>query len=155
MQLERTALAHSVWLLTQLPIAARSADFAGQLSALGLRIGKSPTLLEVVSAFADAVDWHAARTGGRTDLGEIAQQAAAESFTAIVGRSLPSLFSPTPEEVQKAFGRLTSRDNYGDLAREFFARLSRPRMLAMLAERCRGVIRSMRFGIDARVSLYL
>ena len=84
-----SALAHSVWLLTQLPIAARSADFAGQLSALGLRIGKPPTLLEVVSAFADAVDWQ--RTDGVAQTCEIAQQAAAESFTAIVGRSLPSL----------------------------------------------------------------
>jgi hypothetical protein len=119
------ALTHTVWLLTQLPLAARSPDFGDQLSALGLRPGDQPTLLDVVGAFADAVDRHAALTGGRTDFGEIAQQAAAESLTAVVGRSLPSLLSPTPEEVQKAFGRLTSRVNYGELAGEFFARLTR------------------------------
>jgi hypothetical protein len=34
------------------------------------------------------------------------------------------LFSPTPQEVQRALGRLTSRDGFGRLAREFFARLT-------------------------------
>jgi hypothetical protein len=118
------ALTHAIWLLTQLPRAARMRDFTGALRALGLELETSPTLLGVVSAFADAVDRRAVQSGGRTDLGELAQQAAAESLTTTVGQSLPILFSPTPQEVQRAFGRLTSRDGFGRLAREFFARLT-------------------------------
>lgn len=118
------ALAHAVWLLTQLPLAARSANFIGQLQAMGLRTGPDPTLIDIVSAFTEAVDRHAARTGDRTDFGEMAQQAAAESLTAIGGRSLPSLFSPLPEEVQAALGRLTSRGGFGELASDFLARLA-------------------------------
>jgi|SRR5579863_3665742 len=119
------ALTQTVWLLTQLPLAARSANFAAALRGLGLRIDPEPSLLEVVGAVSEAVDRHAARVGGRTDLGELAQQAAAESLTAIVGRALPSLFAPTPEEVRKAFGRLAAKDRYGELARDFFANLTR------------------------------
>ena len=118
------ALTHTVWLLTQLPLAARTPDFPAALQALGLEIDTAPTFLGVIGALADAVDREAVRVGGRTDLGELTQQAAAESLTAVVGQGLPSLFSPTPEEVRRALARLTSRDGFGRLAREFFARLT-------------------------------
>ena len=117
-------LTQTVWLLTQLPLAARSANFEAALRGLGLRIDAEPRLLELVGAVSEAVDRHAARVGGRPDLGELAQQAA-ESLTEIVGRALPSLFAPTPEEVRKALGRLAAKDRYGELARDFFASLTR------------------------------
>ena len=46
-------------------------------------------------------------------------------LTAIVGRTLSSLFAPTPEEVRRAVGRLAANDRYGELARDFFANLTR------------------------------
>ena len=104
------ALTHTIWLLTQLPLAARTPDFPAALRVLGLQIDTTPTFLGVIGAFTDAVDREAVRVGGRTDLGELAQQAAAESLTAVAGQVLPSLFSPTPEEVRRALARLTSRD---------------------------------------------
>jgi hypothetical protein len=119
------ALTKTVWLLTQLPLAARSANFEAALLDLGIRVDPEPRLLELVGAVTEAVDRHAARVGGRTDLGELAQQAAAESLTAIVGRTLPSLFAPTFDEVRKALGRLAAKDQYGELARNFFASLTR------------------------------
>ena len=82
------ALSHSFWLLTQIPLAARSPDLAASLEKLGLRVGPEPTLMEVVSAFSQAVDQHVGRAGGRTDLGEMAQHAAAESLAAAVERNL-------------------------------------------------------------------
>ena len=119
------ALTQTVWLLTQLPLAACLANFEAALRGLGLRIDVEPRLLDLVGAVTEAVDRHAVRAGGRTDLGELAQQAGAESLTAIVGRTLPSLFTPTPEEVRKALGRLAAKDRYGELARDFFAGLTR------------------------------
>jgi hypothetical protein len=98
------ALVYAFWLLTQLPLAAKHADFAGQLQRLGLPVGQRPDLLEIVAAFAEATDariWHAGR---RSDPGEMAQLAAMESLSAVAGRDLPSLFEPTAEEVQRAPG---------------------------------------------------
>ena len=75
------AVKHAVWLLTQIPIAARQEDFASELRKLGLRVGDRPSLIEVAAAMTDAVDRYVAKTGGRTDLGEMAQLSAVESLT--------------------------------------------------------------------------
>jgi hypothetical protein len=64
------------------------------------------------------------RKGGRTDLGEMAQMAAVESLTATVAPTLPSLFRPEPEDVQRAIGRVASGDRFAALARDFFTRIT-------------------------------
>ena len=119
------ALGHSFWLLTQIPLAARSGDFVGSLHKLGIRVGAEPTLIAVVGAFSEAVDRHLRRIGGRSDLGEIAQLAAAESLSVVAGTGIPSLFEPTASDVKLALGRLAAPDRFATLAREFFGRLSR------------------------------
>jgi hypothetical protein len=43
------AVKHSVWLLTQIPIAAKQDDFSTELKKLGLRVSEHPTLIEVVT----------------------------------------------------------------------------------------------------------
>jgi hypothetical protein len=47
------ALTQTVWLLTQLPLAARSANFEAALRGLGLRIDPEPRLLELVCAVSE------------------------------------------------------------------------------------------------------
>jgi hypothetical protein len=79
--------------------------------------------MDVAAAFSGAVDRYARERKERTDLGEMAQMAAIESLTAIVGSTLPSLFGSTPEDVQREIGRLASGDRFSALSREFFARL--------------------------------
>jgi hypothetical protein len=119
------ALIRAFWLLTQLPLAARDPDFAMRLRELGLEVGSNPQLFEIIGAFSEAIDAHTRTVGERSDVGEMAQLAAAESLSAIVGRSLPGLFGPTAEEVQQAMGRLATSTQFSDLARDFFARLTR------------------------------
>jgi hypothetical protein len=119
------AFLHSFWLLTQLPLAARSSFFAQDLRDLGVPVNDHPSLIDVVAAFSAAVDEHARQHGGRTDLGEMAQMAAVETITGLMGALLPSLFAPNPDEVQYAIGRFASGDRFSTLAREFFARLTR------------------------------
>jgi hypothetical protein len=80
--------------------------------------------MDVAAAFSGAVDRYARDRKGRTDLGEMAQMAAVESLTAIVGPTLPSLFGATTEDVQRAIGRLAGGDRFSTLSREFFARLT-------------------------------
>jgi hypothetical protein len=41
--------------------------------------------MEIVGAFSAVIDRHVERSGGRTDLGELAQNAAAESLATVVG----------------------------------------------------------------------
>jgi hypothetical protein len=55
------AVKHAVWLLTQIPTAARKQDFVSELRKLGLRVGDRPTLLEIATAMADAVDRYVAK----------------------------------------------------------------------------------------------
>jgi hypothetical protein len=118
------AFLHAFWLLTQIPLAARSPAFAEDLRRLGLEVSDQPSLMDISAAFSAAVDRHAREHKGRTDLGEMAQMAAVESLTATVGPTLPSLFGPGPEEVQRAIGRVAGGDRFSALAREFFARLT-------------------------------
>jgi hypothetical protein len=79
------------------------------LQRLGLEAGASPTLFEVLGAFAVAVDTQSEKSGGRTDLGEMAQHAAAESFVALVGSELPTLFGPPSADVRTAIGKRAAR----------------------------------------------
>lgn len=122
------ALGYTVWLLTQLPLAARSPQFAARLGELGFDLGSERSVLALVAGFTQAVDRQVAGLGGRTDLGELARQAAAESLSSLVGLGLPSLFVTSAEDVRRELGRLASKDRFAVLARDFFARLTQKRL---------------------------
>jgi hypothetical protein len=119
------AVKHAVWLLTQIPTAARKEDFAVELRKLGFRISDRPTLLEVATAMNGAVDRYVAKKGGRTDVGEMAQLSAVESLNAIAGRTLPDLFGDGAEKTKAALGGLGTVKQFAVLARDFFSRLTR------------------------------
>jgi hypothetical protein len=118
------AFLHAFWLLTQLPLAARGPDFTQDLGRLGVQVPDQPSLIDVVAGISAAVDRYAREQGGRSDLGEMAQMAAVESFMALIGPNLPSLFAPSPGEVQRAIGRFAGGERFSTLAREFFTRLT-------------------------------
>ena len=86
--------AHAFWLLTQIPQAARQSNFANQLKRLGLEVSSKPTLLEIVGAFTNAVDRYVRIRGNRSDLGEMAQHAAAETLTTLAANYRASLDQP-------------------------------------------------------------
>ncbi|MFO0839074.1 MAG: hypothetical protein U1D55_11190 [Phycisphaerae bacterium] len=124
---EDKALVETVWLLTQLPLAARAADLPGFVAALrqtGLSVSDSPGLMDVVSAFSEAIDSRLANTRGRTDLGEMAQMAASETIVKIVTPRTESLFATQPEDVQRAFAGLATNKQFSAFAGQFFARIT-------------------------------
>jgi hypothetical protein len=121
---EDKGLVEVVWLLTQLPLVARSQDFAGDLRHLGLTVSDSPGLMELLAAFTDAVDHRLANNSGRTDLGEMAQAAAVEALAKVIGAQTTGLFQTTPEQVRSAFAELATVKRFGAFARTFFARLT-------------------------------
>jgi hypothetical protein len=127
--LERAAqdegLVHAFWLLTQIPQAARQSNFSERLWELGFTgLSSEPTLFEVVSSFTRVVDEHVREHGKRTDLGEMAQHAAAETLASLAGRELPSLFGPTASDVQQALAKFGASDRFSIVARDFFSRLT-------------------------------
>src|SRR5262245_33917597 len=137
------ALVHSFWLLTQLPLCAIQADFGAELNMTGINVSATPTLFELVGGFSDAVDNHLRTTGGRTDLGEMAQMGAAESLTALLGERATSLFGTTPDMVRGELAALGTKKQFGVLARDFFARLTERYLASFLSRttsaRLRGV----------------
>jgi hypothetical protein len=92
---EDQGLSHAFWLLTQIPQAARQTNFADQLRRLGLEVSGKPTLLEIVGAFSSAVDRHVRESGKRSDLGEMAQHAAADPI-----RELPAGHAEIPPRLR-------------------------------------------------------
>jgi hypothetical protein len=114
-----TGVVETVWLLTQLPLAARSDNFAAALRDCGLSVSDSPGLMEVVGAVMDAIDAKMPNCKGRSDLGEMAQMAAAEALSEVVGQRTKSLFGTTPDAVQQAIARLATNKQFSGFAKDF------------------------------------
>jgi hypothetical protein len=121
---EDKGLVETIWLLTQLTLAARADDFGQSLQSAGLDVSDSPGLMEVVGAFSDAIDKKLTNNGGRTDLGEMAQMAASETMTQIIGSRTQSLFGTTSDDVKDAFSKLATNKQFSIFARDFFSRLT-------------------------------
>ncbi len=149
------ALIHSFWLLTQLPLCARREDLVAELAKLGVSVADEPTLMELVGGFADAVDDHIYRTGGRTDLGEMAQMGAAESLAAVLGERTTSLFGATAEDVQRELARLGTPANFSVLARTFFARLTERYLTYFLSRELSNTLESVNANRQFREALAL
>jgi hypothetical protein len=115
-------LIYSIWLLTQIPLAAKRQNFSEGLKQRGMEVSQQPTLMEVVGAFTDAVDAYGRRQRARSDLGEMAQLAAVESLTKLTGEKTRSLFGTAPEDVQRAVGSFSSTKEFGNLGRDLFSR---------------------------------
>ena len=118
------ALSYTVWLLTQIPLAARSDKFSDELTALGFSPGSEHSLLNLIANFPAAVESQIKGLPGRTDLGELAQQAAAESISTLVGGQLPSLFGSGADDLRIELSTFATRARYAALARDFFERLT-------------------------------
>jgi hypothetical protein len=116
-------LRQAFWLLTQLPLAARSSAFVPRLKQLGIDTDPAPTLLSLTAAFQEAIATNTRTSKGKTDLGEMAQLAATEALTTVIASELPGLFAATSEDVRYALGKLAAPDRFAKLSRNFFARL--------------------------------
>ena len=114
----------SFYLLTQLPDAARSEDFASALRGLGIDVSASPSTAELSAALSDAIDRHINSTRRRTDLGDMAQSAAVETLASLVSGRTQSLFGSTPDDVRREVSKLATEKQFGTVARDFFARFA-------------------------------
>ncbi len=135
------AIVHTVWLLTQLPDAARSSDFAAALAQLGVSIQPGASASELASAVGRAIDDHLNGLGRpRSDVGEMARLAAVETLARAARTPQVGLFPPPGagpvaydifsamasrrEDAREAVAGLGTAKQFGSFAREFFARLT-------------------------------
>lgn len=119
-------LHHAFYLLTQIPIAERQDDAPDALRRIGILVGPAPSLVEITVALMAALDRLVVASGGhRSDLGEMAQLAAAESLYALAGNATSTLFGNVAEDAKIALAGLATPKQFGVLARDFLARLLR------------------------------
>lgn len=114
----------AVWLLMQLPLAARTDNFVESLRQCGLDVSDAPGLMEIASAVSAAVDARMPNCAGRSDLGEMAQMAVVETIMEVVGARVQNLFGTTPGDVHRAFHELATVKNFGLFAKDFFGRFT-------------------------------
>lgn len=114
----------TIWLLMQLPHAARTDDFAAGLRACGLTVSDEPGLMEVIGAAVEAVEAKTPNCRGRTDLGELARMTLGETIASVIGGHVRGLFDTTADDVRAAFGRHTTVKRFGELAHDFFTRFT-------------------------------
>ena len=127
-------LAYAFYLLTQVTQAARQKDFAKALARAGVRTpalavaapageeaepgGIADTVYDLVANFTDAVDRHLRRSRTRTDIGELAQRAAAESLTALCAGPSETLWGTSEETVQQSLRGISTKAGFARLTRD-------------------------------------
>lgn len=116
-------LVRAVWLLANLPDAAKSGDFASALGSLGVRVSANPSVAEVTAAISDAVDSYLGAHRERSDVGEMALGAAVEALSKNLAQRTASLF-PEADDVRREAAKLGTEVQFGKLARDFFARFT-------------------------------
>jgi hypothetical protein len=113
------------YLLAKLPFAAGDADYISRLHDLGLPVEDAPSVAGLIGAFSDAVDEHLWQAGGRTDYGEMAQLAAAETLASALNDRSKSLWGTSPTDVERGLATFQKEREFGSLSRDYFSRLTR------------------------------
>ena len=113
-------------LLVELPLIARMPALDVNSSELiqSVDVTFPDSVSSLLSSVNEAIDQFTFENGRSSDIGLIAQSALIESLSSKLRGSLPSLFDPQPAEVRSALGKFAGGQMFGELARDFFARLT-------------------------------
>lgn len=104
--------------------AALQGDFALALRDAGVAVAANPALFELLGGISEAVDDHLLKTHARSDFSEMAQMAAIESLSQLVGASSATLYGTTAADVRDAVTGLATERGFATLAHEFFTRFT-------------------------------
>jgi hypothetical protein len=111
-------------LLVRLPLMARAPGFEDALASLGAGADAIDSVPALLAGLSRSIDQNAFETGWSSDAGELAKSALLECLSVQLRDRLPSLFKPSPQEIRKALASFSSGQNFAQLARDFFARLT-------------------------------
>lgn len=126
----------AVWLMTQLGLAAGQEKPLEYLRSQGINIPNNTSLPGVAVALTEALDNHSAANGGHSDLGELAQRALVD---AVLRRMEPKLqqqsfFNMQLDDTQRAISEFRKPNEFGQLSREFYSRLTNECMNYFLSQ---------------------
>lgn len=113
----------TVWLLTQLGIAAKTGNPAAHLEAVGLKLSPHTSIAEVATAVRAALDQQMSRAARNSDASPIARDALVSAITTHLNTKLGGLFEASSADVHSALGELGKQKAFGELTRTFFGRL--------------------------------
>jgi hypothetical protein len=116
-----SGVVYAFYLLTQVALASRSANWEGGLARHGIRLPSDSTLFDLTSEMQAAVDRHVSRSSsGATDLSEMAQQSLGEALMSLASTRAANLFGGSGDEVRNAIRALSTKKGFGELGQRFF-----------------------------------
>lgn len=116
----RNSLAYCYWLFLQLTGAARTSDFRGALSDVGVRVPSGDSGLALVAAISSLADSMLQEQKWIGIPDEVALQAFRSAVTDVVAEESQSLFGSTFDTVQTALRRYSTEKGVSQLGRRFF-----------------------------------
>jgi hypothetical protein len=120
---EDPGVRYTFYLLTQVALAARTADWETALGRHGISLSGEGSVFDLTVEVQAAIDRHVARSSsGATDLSEIAQQSAGEAILSLAGARTPSLFGASSKDAQHAIRSVSTKKGFGELGQQFFGR---------------------------------
>jgi hypothetical protein len=120
--LDDEGLKYTFFVLTQLAIASREADWKTRLSQVGIEVPTETSPFALSAEVHKSIDDYLSKRGQGSDISEIAQQAAGEALTSLTAEEAKSLFGTGESELRNAVRRLSTSRGFADLGQKFFGR---------------------------------
>lgn len=120
--LDDPGLVYTFFTLTQLALASRSDDWRSRLENVGIHLDEDATIFDLTVEIQTAIDGFLLRRGHSSDFSEMAQRAAGEAVSALVGPTSTTLFGAGREELLAAVRSLSTKNGFGILGQRFFGR---------------------------------
>lgn len=114
------SFSYTVFLLTQIVLAARQDDWQQRLQELGIVLSPEATVFELTGQLHEVIDKYRRKHRGSVTIGEMAQQAAGEAITSLAKDNAITLFGSGRDELQQAIRKLSTRAGFSDLGQHFF-----------------------------------
>jgi hypothetical protein len=114
---------YTFFLLTQVALASRRANWEGALAHCGIQLSGDSTVFDLAVEVQSAIDGYVSkRSLGATDVSEMAQQSAGEALLSLVGKHNVGLFGGSSSDVKNAVRPLSTKRGFGQLGQRFFGR---------------------------------
>lgn len=113
-------LRYTFFLLTQLVLSARESNWDYQLSNFDIDLSENINLFDLTTEIHHSIDKYVTEHGHATDVSEIAQKAAGEALSMLVGPKSVTLFGSGQVVLKNAFRELSTKKGFSQLGRQFF-----------------------------------
>jgi len=113
-------LQYTFYLLTQIILAAKSKHWESELQGLGIKLSPDGDIQTLTSEFHAATDKYIQNEAFSTDISEIAQRAAGETFLSCLSEDSGSLFESDAQQLRSQITKLSTKDGFAKVGQRFF-----------------------------------